>query len=112
MKRFSSCFFLLAVLLGGCSQTPKLTPPLFPDSLTREQVALERQREEQLYDRELRDCYQRFAVNDCRREALARHREVLRSLRAIELNLNEAQRQQRSQRLQDPAVSPDPDQRP
>ena len=107
MKRHSSCLILLPVLLCACAQSPKPASPVFPDSLSREQIAQARQQEAILYDRELRDCYQRFAVNDCRRDALTRHRDVLHALRAIELKLNEQQRQQRIQSLQEPSPAPE-----
>jgi len=112
MKRLSSFLIFLPVLLCACAQGPKPVSPVFPDSMSREQIAQARQQEAILYDRELRECYQRFAVNDCRRDALTRHRDVLHALRAIELKLNEQQRQQRIQLLQESSPAPEPGKAP
>lgn len=91
---------LPGLLLLACSTAPTAPTEPIPDTLTREQIAQRRQEEDARYDRELRACYQRFAVNDCRREVLARHREVTHALRALELQWNARQREERTRSLQ------------
>ena len=89
-----------AAMLAGCSFAPTWPPMPIPDTLTREQVESFRSREEERLQAALRECYQRFAVNDCRHEALTRHREVLHQLRAQELRLNALEREERQRKLQ------------
>ena len=71
-----------------------------PDTMTRQEIEHYRGREQERLQTALRECYQRFAVNDCRREALTRHNEVLHQLRAQELRLNALEREARQRKLQ------------
>jgi hypothetical protein len=66
-----------------------------------------RAREQDRLQNALRECYQRFAVNDCRREAMTRHNEVKHQLRTQELRLNALDREERQRKLQsDPTELP------
>ena len=71
-----------------------------PDTLTRQEIEQLRSREQDRLQTALRECYQRFAVNDCRREAMTRHNEVQHQLRAQELRLNALDREERQRKLQ------------
>ena len=81
-----------------------------PESMTRQEIEQFRSREQERLQNALRECYQRFAVNDCRREAMERHNEVQHVLRAEELRLNALDREARQRKLQEPgaSVSPEP----
>jgi hypothetical protein len=74
--------------------------------MTRQDIDTFRGREEERLQNAMRECYQRFAVNNCRREALERHREVLHHLRTQELQLNALDREARQRKLQE---NPKPD---
>ena len=99
-KRGQLAGVVAAVVLVGCSFAPTWPPMPMPDTLTRVQVESFRSREEERLQAALRECYQRFAVNDCRHEALTRHREVMHQLRAQELRLNTLDREERQRKLQ------------
>jgi colicin import membrane protein len=98
MKRLWCC--VAVVGLTGCSFAPVWAPMPMPDTLTRQEIESFRARADERLQNALRDCYQRFAVNDCRREALTRHREVLHHLRAQELRLNAIDREERVRKLE------------
>ncbi len=74
-------------------------------SAERQRLQAERSAIEQAHDRMQRDCWQRFAVNDCLREVRRRRFAALEPLRAQELELNAQERawrtQQRDERLQE-----------
>ena len=99
-----------AVLLSACSFAPPWPPMPMPESMTRQEIEQFRSREQERLQNALRECYQRFAVNDCRREAMERHNEVQHVLRAEELRLNALDREARQRKLQEPgaSVSPEP----
>ena len=86
--------------LSACSFAPPWPPMPMPDTMTRQEIEHYRGREQERLQTALRECYQRFAVNDCRREALTRHNEVLHQLRAQELRLNALEREARQRKLQ------------
>ena len=97
--------FLLLAGLSACSFAPPWPPLSLPDTMTRQQIEHFRAREEERLQNALRECYQRFAVNDCRREAMSRHNEVQHRLRTEELRLNALDRLERQRKLEaSPAV--------
>jgi hypothetical protein len=87
------------VVLSGCSFAPAWPPMPMPDIMTRQEIDEYRGREDARLQQALRECYQRFAVNDCRREAYNRHREVLHLLRDQNLRLNALDREARQRKL-------------
>ena len=80
-----------------------------PQTLTRAEIEQFRSREQERLQNALRECYQRFAVNDCRRDAMERHNEVQHVLRAEELRLNALDREVRQRKLQEPDASMPPE---
>lgn len=58
----------------------------------RARIAAERGRIEAAYEKAQRDCYRKFAVNDCLEEAKGRRRESLAELRRQEITLDDARR--------------------
>jgi len=70
----------------------------------RERIAADRARIAEVFAEQQRGCYQRFAVNDCLREARRQQREALAVLRREEIALNAEERRRREaermQRLQ------------
>jgi colicin import membrane protein len=63
----------------------------------REQLQRQRQAIESRYAQDTQNCYQRFAVNDCKQEALKAQREGLKSVRAREQALDGAERAEKAQ---------------
>ena len=61
-----------------------------------ERIRQERDREQAQFAVLEKQCYTRFAVNDCLIEVRARRREVLGDLRRQEISLNDAQRKRRA----------------
>ena len=92
--------FLLLAGLSACSFAPSWPSWSLPDTMTRQQIEHFRAREEERLQNALRECYQRFAVNDCRREAMSRHNEVQHRFRTEELRLNALDRQERQRKLE------------
>jgi hypothetical protein len=86
--------------LSACASAPPWSDLMPTEPVTRPGIELVRKRADERLQAALRECYQHFVVNDCRREALERHREVLHRLRAQELNLNAQDRETRQRRLQ------------
>ena len=98
-----------AALLSACSFAPPWPPMPMPQTLTRAEIEQFRSREQDRLQNALRECYQRFAVNDCRRDAMERHNEVQHVLRAEELRLNALDREVRQRKLQEPDASMPPE---
>lgn len=107
---------LTLLLLMVC--LPVASEPLTATEDTAARIAAERQRLErqrQAIEQDdlsrQRDCWQRFAVNDCLREARRLRHAALDPLRALELDLNAQERawrtQQRDQRLREKSASPE-----
>jgi hypothetical protein len=90
---------LLLLMLSACSVAPSWPSMPLPDTMTRQDIERFRALEQQRLDNALRECYQRFAVNDCRREATSRHNETQHVLRAQELRLNALDREARQRKL-------------
>lgn len=65
-------------------------------SAARQQLKLQRQAIEQQYEAQQRACWQRFAVNDCLREARRSRHAALDPLRTQDLQLNAQERDWRS----------------
>jgi hypothetical protein len=97
----------LLVFVSACSFAPTWPDLPLPENITRESIDELRTRADARLSEALRECYQRFAVNDCRREAMERHRELMHTLRTHELRLNALDREARQRRL-----APAPEQRP
>jgi colicin import membrane protein len=66
----------------------------------REQLQRQRQALESRYAQDIQNCYQRFAVNDCKQEALKAQREGLKPLREREQALDAAERAEKAQAQQ------------
>ncbi|MEO8248474.1 MAG: hypothetical protein ABI589_03805 [Burkholderiales bacterium] len=66
----------------------------------RERIALERREIETAFAVGQKQCYQRFAVNDCLRERRATRRGALAQLRQQEIALNDAERQRKAAKQQ------------
>ena len=66
----------------------------------REQLQRQRQALESRYAQDIQNCYQRFAVNDCKQEALKAQREGLKPLREREQALDAAERADKAQAQQ------------
>ena len=101
---------LLAWSLCAAVQAQPLPSAPAPDAGTPQRIAAERQQlqaqrnaVEQAHDLRSRECWQRFAVNDCLREVRRSRRAALDPLRARELELNAQERAwqtfQREERL-------------
>lgn len=97
---------LLSVCMPVASQTLASSEGV-PARIAAERQRLEQQRQaiEQEDLSRQRDCWQRFAVNDCLREARRLRHAALDPLRALELDLNAQERawrtQQRDERLRE-----------
>ena len=71
--------------------------PTAPTPSEREQLSRQRQAIESRYAEDVKNCYQRFAVNDCKQQALMQQRESLKPLRAREQALDAAERAEKAQ---------------
>lgn len=100
---------LCAVVQAQSQPQPQPSAPA-PDAGTPQRIAAERQQlqaqrndVEQAHELRSRECWQRFAVNDCLREVRRSRRAALDPLRARELELNAQERAwqtfQREERL-------------
>lgn len=103
---------LSALIVLGCALAAQAQPqpPVDPGAriaLERAQLQAEREQAERAHDARARECWQRFAVNDCLREVRRSRRAALDPIRARELALNAEERawrtRQREERLQDKA---------
>lgn len=92
-------FFLLILgaLLPGLTAIAQQSESPAPTSLEaqRTRIQSEREREEEQFEKTMADCYQRFAVNDCVRQAKAKRRAVLERLLREEAFIKDAQRRQK-----------------
>ncbi len=94
--------FLLS-LLGVFSASAQSQPLISPEPLTSPSYEAQRARIEQervlaqaQFDAAASMCYQRFAVNDCLRDAREVRRDLLASLRKQSLAVRDAQARQRA----------------
>lgn len=89
MKHFT--FLLLAIVgLAGNAQQ-NAGSEMIQLEAQRTRIAGERNRAQLTFDEHETRCYQRFAVNDCLREARNLRRDVLADLRRQELSLSSAE---------------------
>jgi hypothetical protein len=94
--------FLLS-FLGVFSASAQSQPLISPEPLTspsyeaqRARIEQERGRAQAHFDEAAVLCYQRFAVNDCLREARKVRRDLLADLRKQSLTVRDAQARQRA----------------
>lgn len=102
MRQAIVCLLLLgAACLAQAQGGPRDAEAV---SQARERIAADRARIAEVLAEQERRCYQRFAVNDCLREARRQQREALAVLRREEIALNAEDRRRREaervQRLQ------------
>jgi hypothetical protein len=84
---------LLCVGFAQAQPTPSPVPyDAEHDARERARIGQERERAEALYTQARADCYQRFAVNSCLRDARRARRVVIDRLRAEEIVLDDAKR--------------------
>ena len=92
------------ILLGLCLSTAAWAQTLEAreQAIAQERVQIARQREQvqQDHEREVRACWQRFAVNDCLAQVRQARRQRAEPLRQRELELNALSRQLREERRQ------------
>lgn len=102
MKLAAACCLAFLGLLGGWAQSQPLISPLLPSyDAQRARIEQERSQAQAQFDAAAVSCYQRFAVNDCLREARNIRRDLLADLRKQSLALRDAQARQKAQeRLQ------------
>ncbi len=79
-------------------------------SAERDRIGVARRAAEVRFDTERKQCYQRFAVEDCLSAARDQHRDTLADLRRREADLNDAERRRRGEealrRLDDKQLTP------
>lgn len=87
----------LACLFHALSSQAQAGPQGAADATreARARIAAEREQLQLRFAQQERACYQRFAVNDCLREARGQQREALAQLRRQEIALNAEARQRR-----------------
>lgn len=104
MRQAIVCLLLLGA--AGLAQAQTEPGPRDAEAMrqARERIAADRARVAEVLAGQERGCYQRFAVNDCLREARRQQREALAVLRREEIALNAEERRRREaervQRLQ------------
>lgn len=77
----------------------------------RSRIQVERAQQEALYQAQVTQCYTRFAVTDCIRQARLQQRAVMEPLRRQEVMLNDAERQRKAQEQLKQITEKAPDQR-
>ncbi|WP_137893947.1 hypothetical protein [Ramlibacter sp. 2FC] len=89
--------FVCLLLLGATCLAQAQTEPRGAEAVrqTRERIAADRTRIAEVLAEQERGCYQRFAVNDCLREARRQQRDALAVLRREEIALNAEERRRR-----------------
>jgi hypothetical protein len=91
--------FSAVVLAGCCAVAAAQTASVSPDqAAVAEHAAInaERSRSEAAYLAEKKVCYQKFAVNDCLRDAGERERKIRADLRRREIAIDDAQRKRQA----------------
>lgn len=93
------------LLIACCASwlTGQALAQTMPEHLSAERQRLQAEREaiEQLHSARVHDCWQRFAVNDCLRQARRARYQALDPLRAHELQLNAQERDWRALERED-----------
>jgi colicin import membrane protein len=90
MKSLLTCLVLAAVMMPVRAQTEPVA------EAERARIAAEREQADMRFVVQEKNCYRKFAVNDCLKAARAQRRELLADLRRQELSLNDAERRHRS----------------
>ena len=90
MKSLLTCLVLAAVMMPVRAQTEPVA------EAERARIAAEREQADMRFVVQEKNCYRKFAVNDCLKAARAQRRELLSDLRRQELSLNDAERRHRS----------------
>jgi hypothetical protein len=91
--------FAASVLAGFCAVAMAQTAAVSPDQAAaaeHAEINAERSRSEAAYLAEKKVCYQKFAVNDCLRDAGERERKIRADLRRREIAIDDAQRQRQA----------------
>lgn len=90
---YGGAAWLCCAVLSAQAQAPGVSAPV------SERQQLQRQREaiESRYQQEVQQCYQVFAVNDCKQAALLEQREGLKAIRAQERALDATERAHKAQ---------------
>ncbi len=110
MKQWLTCWLLGLAATAG-AQSPAAADNV-PARIATERERLQRERSviEQTHEARKRDCWQRFAVNDCLREVRRSQHAALDPIRQQELQLNAQERawrvQQRDERLREKQEQP------
>jgi len=107
MKRLLTCWCLFWAMCAWAQPALVKVSDEVPERISTERERFKREREtvEQAHNERTRDCWQRFAVNDCLREVRRSRYAALDPIRAQELELNQQERiwrtRQRDERLQE-----------
>lgn len=88
----------LLCLLGAVQAQPAMATD---EPSERDRLSRQRQAVESRYTQEVEQCYQRFAVNDCKQQAIERQRESLKKIREQEQALDAAQRAEKARSHQE-----------
>lgn len=90
----AACLVLFAALGVSAAEEPSISKPYDAefDAQERSRIHKARQQVEAKYKEDQADCYQRFAVNSCLRDARRSRRVVVDDLRRQEIILNDAKR--------------------
>ncbi|MDR3454118.1 MAG: hypothetical protein P4L96_15220 [Rhodoferax sp.] len=95
MNRFLIAIVFIVTCAAAAGQTATISADKAADA-ERAAINAERSRSEADYLQEQKACYQKFAVNDCLRDAGERHRKILADLRRREIALNDAERKRQA----------------
>ena len=96
MKRIIA-LFLAAMSSAAALAQIDIEDVLRPrEAAQREQISIQRDAAQAIFAVQEKQCYQRFAVNDCLNAARRERRSVLGDLRRQEISINQAQRQRRA----------------
>jgi len=107
MKRLLTCGCLFWAMCVWAQPVLQKISDELPERISAERERLKREREgvEQANSERMRECWQRFAVNDCLRQVRRSRYTALDPIRDQELELNQQERvwrtQQRDERLQE-----------
>lgn len=92
--------FFIAIVFAACGAAATAQTAKSPEDQAADtehaSINAERSRSEAAYLLEQKACYQKFAVNDCLRDAGARQRKTLADLRLREIAVNDAQRKRQA----------------
>jgi colicin import membrane protein len=89
MKTIVLCLLVNLTWAANAQGSPEPVDPLRDGARAR--IQSQRRQAESQFEKQEIECYQKFAVNDCLRQARAVHRDVMADLRRQELSLNAAE---------------------